>query len=112
MQLFQLPNESANVEIITKRTIGRLLVRNVGNEGYEGKEYLRRLFQAVIDYLQKEPPNVWTDASITIYDDVETNMYKVTSGNGKYQFVCSMMDDEPLMRARPYSQQQNRCCIM
>lgn len=107
-----LPNEVSNVKIITKRTIGRLIVQNVGNEGYKGKEYLRQQFQAVIDYLQKEAPTVWTDASITIYDDVNSNMYKVTSGNGKHQFICSMREDGPFIRRRTLAQQDLKCFIM
>lgn len=107
-----IPNEVDNVDMITKRTIGRLIIQNVGNEGYTGKEYLRRQFQAVIDYLQKESPNVWTDASITVYDDVEANMYKITSGNGKHQFICSMRDNEPYIRPRKHTQQPEKCVIM
>lgn len=85
-----------DVEEINKINLGKMIVRYVGHEGAEDKPRLRPLLQACIDFLQTEAEEVWKNASISIYD-VEDNMYTITSGIKKHQFICWMKDGEPFI---------------
>lgn len=83
------------VKEINKRTLGRMQICYIGNEGVDDKPGLRHLFQACIDFLQTEAAGFWQNASITIYDEDE-NMYKIVSGT-KNQFICRMKNGEPFI---------------
>ncbi|XP_062581852.1 uncharacterized protein LOC134243616 [Saccostrea cucullata] len=116
---FDYQKEVYKVEKINKRCFGKMIIRCVGHEGTKGKEGLRRLFQACIDFLQKENTNVWENASFTIYDD-DSNMYKIASGNMRYQFICRMKNGEPFIKEKTVrhshsqdsAQQDKNCKIM
>lgn len=91
---FSYQDEVIEVEEINKRNLGKMIIRHVGHEGVDEKPGLRRLFQACIDFLQREAEGFWKNASITIYDE-DTNMYKIASGTRKHQFICRMKTGEP-----------------
>lgn len=84
-----------DVEEINKRNLGKMIIRYIGHEGVDEKPGLRRLLQACIDYLQTEAEGVWKNASITIYDDDDDDVYTIASGTRKHQFICSMQNGEP-----------------
>ncbi|CAG2257867.1 unnamed protein product [Mytilus edulis] len=75
----QFLKEVIIAEVITKRVIGKVMIKYCGNEGAEHDERtrsLRKLLQAVIDYIQNNPRINW----------------KTPNGEGKYQYVVT--DDE------------------
>lgn len=85
-------NEVIEVKEINKRTIGRAIIKYIGNEGTNidtKKEGLRKLLQATIDYIQLHPSeSVWTNAKVTVYD-LEDNQFVFISGNGKHRFIVN-----------------------
>lgn len=85
------------VSVINKRNLGKMIVQHIGHEGVEKKQNLRRLLQACIDYLQNEKESFWENASFTIYDE-DDNMYKIASGKRKHQFICRLINGEPVIR--------------
>lgn len=87
------------VSVINKRTLGKMIVKHIGHEGVEENKNLRRLLQTCIDYLQKEKDSFWENASITIYDE-DDNMYKIASGKRKHQFICRLINGEPVIREK------------
>lgn len=91
-------NEFEHVKVVTKRVLGRLLIKYVGNEGADvdaRKVGLRKLFQATIDYIQTHSiPSIWENATITVYDS-EDNTFKIESGNGKNKFMVTEKKGEP-----------------
>ena len=93
--MFQFKDEVLEVDTISKRNLGKMIIRYVGHEGVKEKHDLRRLLQACIDYLQNEAEGFWKNASITIYDD--DDMYKIVSGTKKHQFICRMKNGEPII---------------
>ena len=67
------------------------MVTYCGNEGAEHDERtasLRKLLQAVIDYIQVNPKVNWHNAEITVYD-LDDNSFRIISGLGKHQYVVS-----------------------
>lgn len=91
-------DEEVDVKEITKRNLGTMMIRFVGNEGVKEKPDLRRLFQACINFLQTDikGEGFWTNASITIYDD-DINIYKIASGTRKHQFICRIKSGTPII---------------
>lgn len=85
------------VSVINKRNLGKMIVQHIGHEGVEKKQNLRRLLQACIDYLQNEKESFWENASFTIYDE-DDNMYKIASGKRKHQFICRLINGEPVIK--------------
>lgn len=95
---FEFQDEEVDVKEITKRNLGKMMIRFVGNEGVKEKPDLRRLFQACINFLQTDIKGggFWTNASITIYDD-DINIYKIASGTRKHQFICRIKSGTPII---------------
>ena len=60
------------MSVISKRTIGKLMVKHCGNEGQEDDPTLvvtlRRILQATITKLDTESEETWKNAEIVIYD--------------------------------------------
>lgn len=95
------------VKEVTKRNIGKMIIRYGCHEGVKEKPGLHRLLHACIDFLQTEPEEIWMNASITIYDE-DDNMYKITRGKIKHQFICRMRNGEPFMKEKnPNSDTKN-----
>lgn len=67
------------------------MVKYCGNEGAEHDERtrsLRKLLQAVIDYIQNNPRINWHNAEVTVYD-IDDNSFRIISGEGKHQYVVT-----------------------
>ncbi|XP_061177854.1 uncharacterized protein LOC133186637 [Saccostrea echinata] len=111
MDIQKYHEEVNEVEMITKRALGKMVVRHVGNEGIGEQSDLRRLFQACIDFIQKTNPIIWSDASITIYDDENDQIFTIKSGKARHQYICSMRDNEPTITQRAVNE-AGRCCQM
>lgn len=94
---FSYKDEVIDVEEISKRNLGKVIVLCIGLEGVHERQGLRRLLQACIDYLQTKPEKVWKNASITIYNK-GGKMYKIASGIEKHQFICQMENGVPSVR--------------
>lgn len=90
-----------DVKEINKRNLGKMIVHYIGHEGVDEKRDLRHLLQACIDFLQTEDEGVWRNASITILDNVDGNMYTIASGTRKHQFMCSMKNGKPCINHTP-----------
>lgn len=87
-----------DVVVINKKELGKMIRDYSGNESAEKNEGLRKLLQTCIDFIQTESKAeaFWENASITIYDQ-EDNMYKITSGTRRHQFICRMKNGEPFI---------------
>uniref|UniRef100_A0A8W8NP47 Uncharacterized protein n=1 Tax=Magallana gigas TaxID=29159 RepID=A0A8W8NP47_MAGGI len=94
---FSYKDEVIDVEEISKRNLGKVIVLCIGLEGVHERQGLRRLLQACIDFLQTKPEKVWKNASITIYNN-GGKMYKIASGIEKHQFICQMENGVPSVR--------------
>ncbi|KAH3771351.1 hypothetical protein DPMN_172666 [Dreissena polymorpha] len=80
---------SLHFNVISKVSIGKAIIKLCGNEGTSDDSGLRRLLQAVIDYIPTEKDqSVWTNAEVEIYD-VNFKRYTITSGNGDRKFYAS-----------------------
>lgn len=97
----QYLDEVVHTKVITKRVIGKLIVKYVGNEGSDvdaRKKGLRKLFQATVDYIQTHAvPDIWENATVTVYD-AEDNTFKIESGNGKHKFIVTEKNGEPTIK--------------
>lgn len=87
-----------DVVVINKTELGKMIRDYSGNESSKKNEGLRKLLQTCIDFIQTESKAeaFWENASITIYDQ-EENMYKITSGTRRHQFICRMKNGEPFI---------------
>ncbi|XP_077980580.1 uncharacterized protein LOC144435820 [Glandiceps talaboti] len=76
---------------INKRTIGKFIIKCCGNEGLGDEEdnRLRRLLQGAISHLEKEKPDVWKNAELTVYDKY-ANCYTMKAGMGQYKFLVHL----------------------
>ena len=78
---------------ITKRTIGKLIVKYCGNEGQVDDPTLcvslRQILQATITKLDDEPPEIWENAEIVIYDQ-RGNDFCIRSGHAENKFVVQL----------------------
>ena len=75
--------------VISKVSIGKAIIKLCGNEGTFDDSGLRRLLQAVIDYIPTEKDqSVWTNAEVEIYD-VNFKRYTISSGNGDRKLYAS-----------------------
>lgn len=86
---FQGVFETARVDQINKRSLGRIIIKYCGYEGnvvHERQTSLRKLLQATIDYLHREDPSVWENAELNIYDN-DGHALTVVSGEGDNSFV-------------------------
>ncbi|XP_071098280.1 uncharacterized protein [Haliotis cracherodii] len=85
------------VEEINKRSLGKLIVRVVGHEGWENSEaeqVLRRQIQTCITNIDNYSPDTWTDARVTFLG-MDGSAYVIQSGNGKRRFIVRLdIDDE------------------
>lgn len=84
-------DEKVKIKEFNKRELGRIILKQCGNEGSidnEEKGSMRRLLQEAIDYLPKEKPGVWKNATVTIYD-IKGNSLEITSGHGGNQFFIN-----------------------
>ncbi|CAC5404455.1 unnamed protein product [Mytilus coruscus] len=94
----QYLDEFVSVEVITKRVLGRLIIKYIGNEGSDidaRKTGLRTLFQTTIDYIQTHDiANIWENATVTVYDS-DDNVFKISSGNGKNHFMVIEYKGKP-----------------
>lgn len=91
-----MQNYLQDVLEINKREIGKMIRDYTGNEGSNDNPDLCRLLQTCLDFLQTESKAFWENASFTIYDP-EENMYKITSGTRRHQFICRMKNGEPFI---------------
>ncbi|XP_052230482.1 uncharacterized protein LOC127844378 [Dreissena polymorpha] len=83
---------------ISKINIGKAIIKWCGNESKADVTGLRRLLQAVIDYMATEKDqSVWQNAELDIYD-LFYKQYKLTSGDGKCKFYVSYDElDSPIV---------------
>lgn len=92
---------------INKIELGKMIRDYTGNEGSNENPDLCRLLQTCLDFLQTESKPIWKNASFTIYDP-EENMYKITSGTRRHQFICRMKNGEPfIMKKKKHRQIRN-----
>lgn len=81
------------VDAITKRSIGKLIVKYCGNEGQKDDETLavtlRTLLQRTISKLDTESEETWKNAEIVIYDQ-EGNDFCIRSGKAENKFVVQL----------------------
>ena len=88
-----------------------MILKYCGNEGSEDDKKaasMRRLLQALIDFIPKENAKIWKNATIKIYD-VETNSLCVVSGKGNHKFVLMHgMKDEPIIKRT----EDSKCTII
>lgn len=94
MKIHRMQNR--DVLEINKREIGKMIRDYTGNEGSNDNPDLCRPLQTCLDFLQTESKAFWENASFTIYDP-EENMYKITSGTRRHQFICRMKNGEPFI---------------
>ncbi|XP_028414685.1 uncharacterized protein LOC114537792 [Dendronephthya gigantea] len=87
------------VEIISKRTIGKLIVKHCGNEGQADDPTLvvtlRRILQATITKLDTESEETWRNAEIVIYDQ-EGNDFCIRSGDFENKFVVQLDEKDEI----------------
>ncbi|XP_028414848.1 uncharacterized protein LOC114537930 [Dendronephthya gigantea] len=87
------------VEIISKRTIGKLIVKHCGNEGQSDDPTLvvslRRILQATITKLDTESEETWRNAEIVIYDQ-EGNDFCIRSGDFENKFVVQLDEKDEI----------------
>ena len=88
-----------NVPEITKRTIGKLIVKYCGNEGHADDPTLyvtlRQMLQATITKLDTETPETWKNAEIVIYDQ-HGNDFCVRSGEAENKFVVQLDEKDEI----------------
>ncbi|XP_071098278.1 uncharacterized protein [Haliotis cracherodii] len=80
------------VEEINKRSLGKLIVRVVGHEGWENskaEQVLRRQIQSCITNIDNYSPDTWTDARVTFLG-MDGSAYVIQSGNGKREFIVRL----------------------
>lgn len=94
---YKYEDEVIDVEEISKRNLGKMIVLCIGLESVQERQSLRPLLQACIDFLQTKSEKVWKNASITILNK-GGKMYKITCGKEKYQFICQMENGEPSIK--------------
>lgn len=86
-------NQEVVSPAITKRTIGKLIVKYCGNEGQADDPALcvtlRQILQATITKLDTEPKEVWENAEIVIYDQ-PGNDFCIRSGSFENKFVVQL----------------------
>ena len=84
---------------ITKRTIGKLIVKYCGNEGQADDPTLyvtlRQMLQATITKLDTETPETWKNAEIVIYDQ-HGNDFCVRSGEAENKFVVQLDEKDEI----------------
>ena len=81
------------MEVINKRSIGKLIVKFCGNEGQKDDETLvvtlRRILQSVITKLDTESEETWSNAEIVIYDQ-KGNDFCIRAGKAENKFVVQL----------------------
>jgi hypothetical protein len=81
------------VELINKRTIGKLIVKHCGNEGQTDDPSLvvslRQILQATITKLDTENEETWSNAEIVIYDQTGKD-FCIRSGKAENKFVIQL----------------------
>ncbi|CAC5404702.1 unnamed protein product [Mytilus coruscus] len=91
-------DEKIQVPVINKRTIAKAIIKFIGNEGVDvdkTKDQLRKLLQALIDYVQhNDQSDIWENATVNVYDN-ESNSFTFKSGNGTNEFLVNMTNTEP-----------------
>ena len=84
---------------ISKRTIGKLIVKYCGNEGQEDDPALvvslRRILQATITKLDTESEETWKNAEIVIYDQLG-NDFCIRSGEAENKFVVQLDGEDKI----------------
>ena len=84
---------------ITKRTIGKLIVKYCGNEGQADDPTvyvtLRQMLQATITKLDGESRETWESAEIVIYDQ-HGNDFCVRSGEAENKFVVQLDEKDEI----------------
>lgn len=87
------------VPAISKRTIGKLIVKYCGNEGQADDPTLyvtlRQILQATITKLDTESKETWENAEIVIYDQ-EGNDFCIRSGNAENKFVVQLDEKDEI----------------
>jgi hypothetical protein len=87
------------VPVISKRTIGKLMVKHCGNEGQQDDPTLvvtlRRILQATITKLDTESEETWKNAEIVIYDQ-QGNDFCIRSGNFVNKFVVQLDEKDEI----------------
>ncbi|CAB3991015.1 Hypothetical predicted protein [Paramuricea clavata] len=87
------------VPAITKRTIGKLIVKYCGNEGRVDDPdlyvTLRQMLQATITKLDAESPETWKNAEIVIYDQ-RGNDFCIRSGDAENKFVVQLDEKDEI----------------
>ena len=87
------------VPAITKRTIGKLIVKYCGNEGQADDPSLyvtlREMLQATITKLDTESPETWQNAEIVIYDQ-RGNDFCIRSGEAENKFVVQLDEKDEI----------------
>lgn len=87
------------VPAITKRSIGKLIVKHCGNEGQVDDPSLyvtlRQMLQATITKLDTESPETWKNAEIVIYDQ-RGNDFCIRSGDAENKFVVQLDEKDEI----------------
>jgi hypothetical protein len=87
------------VSAITKRSIGKLIVKYCGNEGQADDPdlyvTLRQMLQATITKLDTESPETWENAEIVIYDQ-RGNDFCIRSGDAENKFVVQLDEKDEI----------------
>lgn len=87
------------MEVISKRTIGKLIVKYCGNEGQKDDETLkvtlRTLLQRTITKLDTETEETWRNAEIVIYDQMG-NDFCIRSGKAENKFVVQLDGEDQI----------------
>lgn len=97
----QYNDKFESTKVINKRVIGKIIIKNIGNEGADVDDRtagLRKLFQALIDYVQNNDfPRIWENATVTVYDS-DDNHFKIKSGKGKNTFMVTAREGVPRIK--------------
>ena len=96
--IFSCQNKET-VPAITKRSIGKLIVKHCGNEGQADDPTLvvtlRQILQATITKLDTESEETWRNAEIVIYDQ-EGNDFCIRSGDAENKFVVQLDEKDEI----------------
>ena len=87
------------VAVISKRTIGKLMVKHCGNEGQVDDPSLvvslRKILQATITKLDTESEETWKNAEIVIYDQTGKD-FCIRSGKAENKFVIQLDEKDEI----------------
>ena len=80
-------------DAITKRSIGKVIIKHCGNEGQKDDETLpvtlRELLRETITKLDTESEATWRNAEISVYDK-QGNKVCIRSGRAQNKFVVQL----------------------